>query len=118
MNKEKNEKLANDLRDFIVKHEIIDTRIYFNNVCYDWSGNDFGDTSYKLLEDIKSTEFFEYGNDNTVSMSFEGFLYDVINYESFHPEHRPILKEFDEIFEKHDCYYELGYAWSLSVFFD
>jgi hypothetical protein len=114
---ERNELLANNIKDWLIKnHVTTDVRIYFNNKAYCWSSfNGFVEPAKpNVLEDIESTEYFEYGNDETVSMSFEGGLYDIINgYES--PSK---LEKFDKIFKKHNCYYELGYAWSLSVYYD
>jgi hypothetical protein len=106
----RNEKLANDIRDFLSKNKIGDTRVYFNNKCYHWDSS--GEVS--VLEDILPSKYFEYANDETVSMSFEGRLNHAINYGT----DKTLLKKFDKIFEKHNCYYELGYAWSLSVYFD
>lgn len=108
MGKLENEKLANDLKEFIEKYEIGDTRIYFNNKCYHFNSDGSCDT----LEDIKPSTYFEYANDDTVSMSFEGRLHHAINYGT---DNR-LLDKFDKVFEKHGCYYELGYAWSLSVY--
>lgn len=107
---ERNEKLANDLKEFIMKNRLnIDVRIYFNNKCYDW-------IVYlkepNIIEDIKGSSFFEYANDETVSMSFEGDLYDIINYG----ELPSILEGFESVFEKHGFYYELGNAWNLSAY--
>lgn len=101
---EKNKALANDIRDFLKKHNIIqDTRIYFNNICYDNGDN--------VIEDINPLDFFQYANPVTVSMSFEGGLYDVLNYGS------PKIEEaFLNVFKKHGMYYELGNAWNLAAY--
>jgi aryl-phospho-beta-D-glucosidase BglC (GH1 family) len=110
MDKQKrNEALANDLKKFIEKNQFIDTRIYFNNKCYDFKS----DGSMEILEDIKGSSFFEYANDDTVSMSFEGTLNHILNGYHYMPKTQ---REFDKIFAKHNCYYEFGYAWSLSVY--
>jgi hypothetical protein len=116
MNKERNEKLASDLKDFIIKYGVIDTRIYFNDICYDWCGNKFGDTCHKVLVNIKATDYFQYGNNDTVSMSFEGGLYELLNYSVRGDSEA--LQEFNGIFNKHKCYYDFGYDWSLSVYYD
>lgn len=110
-NQKRNEKLANDIKKFIMSNKLNqDVRIYFNNKCYDFC--DGGEP--KVIEDIKATSYFEYGNDETVSMSFEGRLNHILNYG----ESRSIESKFNKIFEKHKCYFEFGYAWSLSVYFD
>jgi hypothetical protein len=109
-NLSKNQLLAFDIKDFLLENNInTDTRIYFNNMAYD--SNEDG---YELLENIKGSAYNEYTNDETVSMTFEGELYYMINYGVFNL----LLNEFNAIFEKHKCYYELGDAWNLSVYFD
>lgn len=108
---QKNEALANDLKKFLFKNMVgEDVRIYFNNQAYDFKSP----TIVELMENIKGTTYFEYANDETVSMSFEGNMYHILNYG----ESPSLLKKFDAIFEKHNCYYEFGYAWSLSVYYD
>lgn len=106
----RSEKLANDLRDFINKNKLIDTRVYFNGMCYHWNSN--GEMS--TIDDIMPSDYFEYANDETVSMSFEGLLYEIVNGYCY-PD---VLRKFDKIFEKHKCYYEFGHAWNLTVYFD
>jgi hypothetical protein len=108
---EKNKLLADDLKDFLLRHSFGDTRIYFNDMCYHFNSS----CELSTMEDIKGSTYFEYANDETVSMSFEGQLNHLINGYIFN---RKVMDEFEEIFNKHKCYYELGYAWSLSVYFD
>lgn len=43
-------------------------------------------------------------------MSFEGPLYDVLNYEF-----GSLAAGLDAIFEKYGVYYELGNAWNLTL---
>jgi hypothetical protein len=116
----RNEKLAEDIKSFLIKYEMEDTRIYFNGKAYCFSSARKDKSQpYELIENIKGSKFFEYANDETVSMSFEGELYDLVNYEAFNSSwKRKLLDEFENIFKKHHCYYELGYSWSLSVYFD
>lgn len=108
--KEKNQKLVHDLQKFLEKNQIGDTSIYFNNKCIrvDGAGN------ISLLEDIKGSTYFEYANDETVSLSFEGRLNHALNYDT----DRALVQKFEKIFAKHRCYYEFGYAWSLSVYYE
>lgn len=112
MNQEKNKALADDLKKFLIDNDLqADTSIYFNDMCYRW---DYKINDYIIIEGIKGSTYFEYANDETVSMSFEGSLYHLMNYGT----NRRLLDKFDKLFSKHKCYYELGYAWSLSVYFD
>jgi hypothetical protein len=109
---EKNEKLANDIKSFLLKNKLaVDTRIYFNGMAYD-SVNSTNE--YEALNDITPTDYFEYANNETVSMSYEGELYDLIN----HRTNSKLYQKFEQIFEKHNCWFEFGYAWSLSVYYN
>lgn len=112
---EKNESLAKEIKDFLVKNDLVmDIRIYFNNKAYDSCGNHATKTGFRLMENIKSTSYFVYGNDETVSMSFEGEFYHVINTCGY----SNLKEQFDAIFLKHDCFYQLGNAWNLSVYYN
>jgi len=106
----KNELLANALKELITSYRLIDTRVYFNGKAYHW--NSFGEMS--VLEDIQPSKYFEFANDETVSMTFEGDLYEIMNgYSNPH-----VLKEFNKVFHKFDCYYEFGHAWNLTVYYN
>lgn len=106
---EKNELLANELRDFVGEHKLGDISIYFNNQCYRLDS----EGKVEVLTDIKGSTYFEYANDETVSMSFEGPLNYILNYG----EIPALYHAFNEIFVRHGCYFELGFAWSLSVYY-
>lgn len=109
---ERNQKLAIDIRNFLEKHHIgTDTRIYFNNKAYDYDSRTGG---FRVINDIDPTDYFEYANKDTVSMSFEGELYNILNYSTS----VQLEQEFRNIFKKHDCYFELGNAWNLSVYYN
>lgn len=97
-----------------------DNTIYFDGRAWSdlktWSG----ETGRKIDEDLYEYEnknpktYFEYANPDTLSMSFEGALYYVLNANV-----RGWIKKeaaFQELFEKHGVYYELGHAWNLSVY--
>lgn len=102
------------------KHLWSDIIIYFNGKAWksdeDWSGvkgKKIGEDLYEF-EDRNPCDYFEYGNPNTLSMSFEGPLYDVLNGYCY--GWTRLEDEFLKLFEKHGYYYELGYAWSLSAY--
>lgn len=108
---ERNSALAENIKDFMLKNKLAeDTRIYFNGIAYDGIEVD----TYRTMQDIKGSDYFEYADNESVSMSFEGKLYHMINYG----ESQRLLEKFNDIFKKHNCYYELGYAWSLRAVFD
>lgn len=111
----RNEALANDLKQFLLDNSLaIDTRIFFNNKCFDWYKGIAYNKEPFILEDTKASDYVEYANNQTVTMVFEGKLYQLLNYSS----DRELERKFHEIFSKHNCYFEFGYAWSLRVYFD
>lgn len=96
--------LGEDIEEFLRKNDIFDDcAIYYNNKKITEEG---------IFEDKNPKDYFEYANPNTLSMSFEGELYDILNYNTY-----PGLNDkFDAIFEKHGFYYELGNAWNLAAY--
>lgn len=110
MDSRKIKELANEIKEFIIKNEMdSDIRIYFNGRCYDCNS----DGKWQILEDMKASEYFDYANDDTLSMSFEGPLYTIFADPSIGKD---IVNRFDKIFEKYNCYYEFGNQWNLSVY--
>lgn len=104
--KSKMEEIAYKIKDLLVKHDCwFDVSIYFNN-CRMSSGSD------KLEFDIDVTKYLEYSNPETLSMSFEGPLYHYMNYGG----NRELLDELDALLKQYGYYYELGYAYSLSIY--
>ena len=120
--KTKEEKLAKDIINFLLKHSYLfdDTFIYVNGKRYGtYDGEhyhyetDSWDNIY--VEDNKNPkDYFEWAG-KYLSMSFEGPLYDVLNYSFEIPGCDKLEKEFLEIFHKHGFYYELGNAWNLTA---
>lgn len=110
------EKFANEIMNYLIKHELdSDVCIYYNNKRmsnrYDWRNPD-AEPKLVIEDNMNPLDYFEYANhDHILSMSFEGHLYDAINYGSGKRE-----DELLKIFEKYGCYFELGNAWNLSAF--
>lgn len=105
LTKIKIEEMANEIVEFLKKNNMISsTSIYYNN---------------KRIRDgvLEEGEFdphdyFEYAAyDHILSMSFEGELYDLINYDGGKK-----LNEFEKLLKKYGVYYELGNAWNLSTY--
>lgn len=113
----KYELLAKDIYDWCKKNSVWDDNtIYFDGKAWS-SGDTWGkETGKKIAEDLYEYEnknpctYFEYGNPETLSMSFEGGLYDVLN------GYFPGSSSFEKVFEKYGLYYEFGYSWSLSAY--
>ena len=98
---------------FLKKHEINhDTRIYWNNRCWDYNSNG----KKTVLTDIKGSDYFQYANNDTISMSFEGGLYGVVNDAWFSDYNAELEQEFSAILRTEGYYYELGNAWNLSLY--
>lgn len=118
---EKIEKLAYEIREFLIKHKLWqDVRIYFNGKALatdDGNGNYAYNDPDKLfvLDDMDPRQYFEYVGDY-LSMSFEGPLYDVMNWYAPVKYCNEITAEFNRILGKYGLYYEMGNAWNLSLF--
>ena len=112
--------LAKEIYDWCVERHLWDDNIiYFNGKAWSTSarwgdvyGKKIGDELYEYV-DKNPKDYFEYGNPDTLSMSFEGLLYDVLNGYWYGGRRQ---EEFSKIFEKYGYYYELGNAWNLSAY--
>lgn len=121
MENNKFENLARDIYDWCVKNDLWgDNIIYFNGKAWssssEWggiSGKKIGNELYEYA-DKNPKDYFEYGNPDTLSMSFEGELYSALN--GYMPGWSKIEEEFSGLFKKYGLYFEFGYAWSLSAY--
>jgi hypothetical protein len=103
------EELAFAIADLLTKYNCQeDVTIYFNNQRL----STFTEGKWVLEEGYKGSDYTKYANDKTITMTFEGPFYDVINYNEC-PE---LLRRFNELIESYGYYYELGYPWSLSLY--
>ena len=64
--------------------------------------------------DADPRKYFEYNGDY-LSMSFEGPLYSILNYQAG-TYGDSIIGELDELFKKYGLYYELGNSWNMSLY--
>ena len=106
-----NRKMANEIVEFLQINNLGgDLRIYFNDMAYsvDYKG------SVEVIYDIKASDYFDYANNDTISMSFEGDFYSVMNgYGKYNWD---IQEEFSKILDKYGYYHELGNAWNLALY--
>lgn len=115
LTKAKIEQFAIDVMNYLVKHDLDSgVSIYFNDKRmrneYDWHNPD---TPPKTIieENIDPHKYFEYAAyAHILSMSFEGPLYDSLNYTGYKEE------GLRKIFEKYGVYWELGNSWNLSAY--
>ena len=111
------ERLANEIKAFLEAYQIANSvSIYYNgNVIrskteYDLEYNET--YSWVKTNGIDPHDYFEYAAyEHILSMSFEGGLYDVLNYSGGSK-----MDKFMKIFEKYGLYYELGNAWNLTCY--
>jgi hypothetical protein len=96
-----------------------DTCVYVNGKrygCYDGEHYKYDNTWDCVFreDNMDPKDYVEYTSD-FLTMTFEGPFYDVVNYNYSAKYSDRLLGEFDDILKKYKKYYELGYAWSLSL---
>lgn len=114
-------KLAHTIIDWCKQHYVWeDCCIYFDGKAWatwdDWKdvkGIEIIEGVYEYA-DKNPKDYIEYANPDTITMSFEGGLYDILNANCYGWVKR--YDEFEELFKPFGCYFELGYAWSFSVY--
>ena len=109
----KKTEIARKIESWMKKNDLLtDTRIYLNGKA--WNYNSRG--TKVVMENIHATDYLEYGNNDTISMSFEGGLYNVLNYAYDSKHYEKLQAEFYDILGDYGYYYELGNAWNLSLY--
>jgi hypothetical protein len=112
-NEMRNLKVAKAIEAFGKSHDLLgDTCIYFNGIRWNYSTCHGG--KRKEETDMKASDYFDYANDESVCMSFEGGFYDALNMHYGCATHDAFLKILNE---KFNAYFELGNAWNLTVVF-
>ena len=100
--------IARKIEAFMKKYDLLtDSRIYFNKKCWEYGSNG----NKTVLEDMVGSDYFRYANDDTISMSFEGGLYNVMNYGPF-----DVREAFQDMLAEYGYYAELGNAWNLALY--
>lgn len=108
------EQMANEIITFLETNALAsDVSIYFNDKVmrgrHKWDKDDNYIVYWVTEEGVDPHKYFEYAAyDHILSMSFEGGLYELLNYS--------YSEEFDAIFEKYGLYYEFGNAWNLTAY--
>ena len=112
------EQLANEIMEFLDKEGMTSSvSVYYNNKVararteYDIATNTFSCT-WETTENVNPHDYFDYcAYDHILSMSFEGVLYEELNYIQGRR-----TNEFEAIFDKYGLYAEKGDSWNLSVY--
>lgn len=115
---ERLESLAKDIYSWLVEHRMwIDVSIYYDGKRMRTEGKEGDKTVFRyngepFFDEAEPNRYFDYVADpHILSMSFEGPLYDLLNYGFDGME-----DEFREVFRKHGVYFELGNAWNLTCY--
>lgn len=119
------DRLRDDLIDYLVRRDLFDdVIIYEGGKRYLSSG--YGcvsglepaqhvtrkGTEVELwVETARASEYLEFANDDTLSMAFEGPLYDAMNYGN-----GAVESDLQRIFERYALYFEMGDAWNLTAY--
>lgn len=116
------ERFAMKIIEWLAKRDLWDeVAIYVNGKCYfadsyDKTKNPMrlqtpkGGVTYYATDVPDPTVIVEYANPELITMTFEGPLYQALNYDS------DTEQAFMDLFDKHGLYFEYGYAWSLSAY--
>ena len=110
------EELANEIISFLERENLASgVSIYFNNKVMRDRG-EWGNCTYipkwETTENVNPHDYFEYcAYDHILSMSFEGVLYEELNYIQGRK-----TEELEAIFDKYGLYYEFGNMWNLSAY--
>lgn len=116
------QKLAREIYDWCKAKGLWgDNIIYFDGKA--WSAHSIwhGEKGKEIAEDLyeyddrNPEDYFEYANPKTLSMSFEGMLYEALNAWDL-PCYDGVEEELQGIFKKYDLYFEYGNAWNLAAY--
>lgn len=101
----RNQNVALAIVRFLKHHNLFhDVRIYFNGVATD--------SAEEVIQDIYPSDYFSSANDESVCMSFEGPLYEVLNRKGS----PGVAQAFRDLLEEYGFFYEMGDAWNLCLY--
>lgn len=118
----KMEKLAVRIMDFLFDNCLwIDCAIYVGNkryrststperIPFDEGKRTNNETPYLVDEDIDVLNYVRYANPDTLTLTFEGPLYEKLQ------EYGMVYKHLEQMFDNASYYMDFGYSWSLSLY--
>ena len=114
MENKKNEQFRDELIDFLTEQDLFsDVSVYCNGHAYrndKREGYILHTTRHgAVYYDCGEADTPEYGNADGISMTFEGPLYEMLNYGDGSTE-----ETLNKIGANYGCYMEQGHAWSLA----
>lgn len=108
MKKENLENLGREIGILLKKYDCQkDVSIYFNN-----KKMTFKESDWLLLDGFNPKDYTEYANEETITMTFEGYFYEVVNVG----ELPNLLNKFIKLINEFGYYYEMGSAWNLALY--
>lgn len=120
--------MAKEIYKWCLAHEAWDDcTIYFNGKAWSnkeswaYKGEEFGHKIDVNLYEYKNKNprtYFEYGNPNTLSISTEGRLYEILNYYWEYDFMTEWYEDFIRMFDKYDGYIEFGNSWNFTFIED
>jgi len=108
-----NKRIANAIERWGMKNSLLtDSRIYFNGIAYCYNSNG----EKRIIEGIEAEDYFKYGDNRLVSMSFEGGLCDVMREHWCVPAYEVLWNELWNLLSDFGYYFEMGNHWNLTVY--
>lgn len=115
------EKLALELLTYLQQKNMFDyVYIYVNGKCYTQhrieSHCEHRETKYGryyVIPNMPVREIMEYCNPETITVSFDGALYDALNYN-----HGIVESDLNKMFKKYGMYFEQGYPSDFSLYYN
>lgn len=116
----RNRQLMEEIIRYLCNHDLFEDVFLYTNG-HKYSSNPSANATecstyghkYYDYGDWDVTQQIEYNNPNTLTMTFEGPLYDVYNGYTSYPHAE---NDIQKIAEKYGLYGEQGYAWSLAFY--
>ena len=112
------EKLKDEIVALLQENEMWqDVYIYCNGKCWGTSDKEmkhfrYGGEPFVFEDDTHRVT--EYAG-NILTMTFEGPLYEALNYGCEYGDPWKIENDLQEIFKKYGLYYEFGESWNLTA---
>lgn len=112
MGRSKLENLAYNISLLLTEHGCHgDVAIYFEGKrLTTLDSSNYG--KWVLQDGFKASDYTDYANDDTITMTFEGEFYHTMNYG----DHPTLLDKFASLLADNGYWYELGNAWNLALY--
>lgn len=107
-------KIVNGLFQVFKKHKVVDDVVfYFDN---QRATVDRITGKLKVQKGFNVRDYMKYCNENTVSVSFDGPLFEIMNGYASENLSEAIDKEIERVLAPYGLFYELGNDWNFSLY--